>query len=412
MNSKPNFDKIGNSYYPYIDRQGTMISGGEDAMSGNVKVHALFQMDGNILATAEYVITDNLIDDEVVRIPEWLYSWYPQYTGGTVSDYEKKESMKNNVRWLLQDYLCHHAHAHLILSQLAEGRDVRTPLRFAFSTTERSAFELRGKLPPQEDLLARLNSLIESGNEMFIRYLSSPHIALFYGLKHTAAESFLGVLNTKGLIETAKKSGFSVPYGSRQTADAMTIKSLTKDGLSVGHSLVGKAKCFVVMPLSGLEDVYSVVQEAWRSVFGPESEVYHQDDDPDKGASELMDQKIQRNIENAAVVVSIMSMGMKERPLFQLATDTKAEVLDKAFPTNANVVLETGYAIRCKHDTACACKEVIVLAEPDSFVFLTKSTFDMRNRSLMKYERTESGLSELKGKLVESFAHIKKQHRL
>jgi hypothetical protein len=58
-------------------------------------------------------------------------------------------------------------------------------------------------------------------------------------------------------------------------------------GKKGNKKIIVHPKCFVIMPLSGLDEVYAIVQAAWRSVFGKKAKIFNQTDDKSKGGKEL-----------------------------------------------------------------------------------------------------------------------------
>jgi len=174
-------------------------------------------------------------------------------------------------------------------------------------------------------------------------------------------------------------------------------------------------KCFVLMPLSGLDSVYKTVQSAWKKVFGARAKIFHQTDDRNKGGKELIDNKILKNIQNATAVIGILSMGKKERVLYEFVPKNKKKLIfSKTFPFNANVALEIGYAIRCADDPKAPLKDYFLIADNSrnvsSYKFATKHFFDLGHRDITPY--TEDELDKLGKTLVNYFKEFKKENKL
>jgi len=174
-------------------------------------------------------------------------------------------------------------------------------------------------------------------------------------------------------------------------------------------------KCFVVMPLSGLDSVYQTVQSAWRAVFGKRARIFNQADDKGKGGKELIDRKILRNISTSTIVVGILSMGSKEKKLYDaIPTAEREDVFQKSFPINANVALEIGYSIHCADEGTDALKDYFLIADDagahSAHKFVTKHCFDLGHRDIIPY--TEAELGKLEAKLLDYFKHFKKENHL
>jgi len=194
------------------------------------------------------------------------------------------------------------------------------------------------------------------------------------------------------------------------------IKKVTKSGLEYSPeqkpSKPGKAKCFVIMPLAGLNHIYAIVVKAWKEAFGEDAEIFHQEDDPNKGAGELMDDKIQANIRDSAITISILSLGEKEQPLHKLIDAMDPALLDRAFPLNPNVLIELGYALRCRQEGTTQCKDVLMVTEkPQPFNFL-KGVFDIGHRNFIPYEVGEAGEVALKNELTTTLKRLKEKYSL
>ena len=173
--------------------------------------------------------------------------------------------------------------------------------------------------------------------------------------------------------------------------------------------------CFVIMPLSGLDHVYKRIQNAWKDVFGKRARVIHQVDDSNKGARELIDTKILKNIREANVVVSVLSMGVNERKLYELIPEKDRVVaFGRFFPFNVNVALETGYAIRCMEDPQVTLLDCFLLAdqsdEINAYEFAKNHFFDLAHRDITAY--TEGNLDKLESTLVRHFKTFKKDREL
>lgn len=174
-------------------------------------------------------------------------------------------------------------------------------------------------------------------------------------------------------------------------------------------------KCFVIMPLSGLDHVYKKIQNAWKDVFGKRASVIHQVDDSNKGAKELLDTKILKNIKDATIVVSVLSMGTKERKLYEsIPEKDRSAVFNRVFPFNVNVALETGYAIRCMDDQQATLMECFLLADRsdkiNAYDFAKNHFFDLAHRDIIAYN--ENDINKLETTLIRCFKEIKKTKRL
>lgn len=174
-------------------------------------------------------------------------------------------------------------------------------------------------------------------------------------------------------------------------------------------------KCFVIMPLAGLDAVYSTVQQAWWDVFGKKAKIFNQQDDKQKGAKELIDQKILKNISSSDVVVGILSLGEKERLLFDAVPESKRNaVFAKAFPINPNVALEIGYAARASTIENDSLHDYFLIADSkgkhSAFDFVTARCFDLGHRDIISY--TEDNLDALKSELTKAFSQFKQDHLL
>ncbi len=174
-------------------------------------------------------------------------------------------------------------------------------------------------------------------------------------------------------------------------------------------------KCFVLMPLYGLDPVYKIVQSAWKKVFGSKSKVFHQMDDRNKGGKELIDNKILKNIQNATAVIGILSMGKKEKVLYDFVPESKKKIIfSKTFPFNANVALEIGYAIRCADDPKAPLKDYFLIADNSkkvsSYKFAIKHFFDLGHRDITPY--TINKLDKLEKTLRNYFRDFKKENKL
>lgn len=365
-----------------------------------------------------YTITEDFLDEVETTMPEAMYSWYPKYSGGEIPTAEKIEELRKNFHPLLQDWLCNHAHALLVLEAIPSELLITKKMQLEvdlFTKDIEKTFALDTKLPSEEDFLARLQKIVELGHEEFMKQILSTHVALYYKIHHKQAVSFLQMLATKGYITLNERAGYHVPYGSRTNHNAFGIASLTQQGMTYKGKQIQRLaapKCFVIMPLAGLNHQYGIVAAAWKEVFGEDAPVYHQDDDLNKAAGELLDEKIQANIRDATMVVAILSMGEKERPLFSEITTAKPELLKKAFPLNANVLVELGYALRCRQDETCNCKDVLILTEkPQPFDFL-KEVFDISNRNLIPYETGDKGDVELQDELAKVLRFLKERYKL
>jgi hypothetical protein len=196
-------------------------------------------------------------------------------------------------------------------------------------------------------------------------------------------------------------------------------KSAAKKGKVTKKAKQKKAtvypKCFVIMPLSGLDSVYQRVQSAWRAVFGKRARIFNQADDKSKGGKELIDRKILRNISSSTVVVGILSMGSKERKLYDAIPDgEREEVFQKSFPINTNVALEIGYSIRCADEGTDALKDYFLIADNSgahsAHKFVTHHCFDLGHRDIIPY--TEVQLVKLEETLLGYFKHFKKEYNL
>ena len=186
-----------------------------------------------------------------------------------------------------------------------------------------------------------------------------------------------------------------------------------KKTLKKWKKITVRPKCFVVMPLSGLNDVYKRVQSAWKNVFGAKAKIFNQDDDTSKGSKELIDKKIAKNISTSTVVVGILSMGSKEQELYDsIPAEKKEEVFQKCFPFNVNVALEVGYSIRCTDEGTAALRECFLIADNSgkhsAYKFATKHCFDLNHRTIIDY--TGDQLGKLETKLIECFKHFKAEH--
>jgi hypothetical protein len=174
-------------------------------------------------------------------------------------------------------------------------------------------------------------------------------------------------------------------------------------------------KCFVIMPLSGLDSVYKSVQSAWRDVFGKRARIFNQADDKSKGGKELIDRKILRNISTSTIVVGILSMGSKEKKLYDaIPTAEREDVFQKSFPINANVALEIGYSIHCADKSDDTLRDYFLIADDagphSAHKFVTKHCFDLGHRDIIPY--TEDELGKLEAKLLDYFKHFKKENDL
>ena len=174
-------------------------------------------------------------------------------------------------------------------------------------------------------------------------------------------------------------------------------------------------KCFVVMPLAGLDNVYETVQYAWRTVFGKKAKIYNQTDDKSKGGKELIDKKILKNISSSTAVVGILSMGSKEKELYDsIPAEKREKVFQKSFPFNVNVALEVGYSIRCADEGLDALKDYFLIADDSgkhsAHKFATSHCFDLGHREIIPY--SEDDLSKLSTKLLDYFTHFKQEQGL
>jgi hypothetical protein len=174
-------------------------------------------------------------------------------------------------------------------------------------------------------------------------------------------------------------------------------------------------KCFVIMPLSGLDSVYEKVQFAWKTVFGKKAKIYHQGDDKSKGSKELIDKKILKNINSATAVIGILSMGSKEKELYECIPDDQREkVFQKSFPINPNVALEIGYALRCAEEGVSTLKDYFLIADDcgkhSAHKFITSHCFDLGHREIIPY--TEAELDKLLQRLIDYLKHFKQEHNL
>jgi ParB-like chromosome segregation protein Spo0J len=194
-----------------------------------------------------------------------------------------------------------------------------------------------------------------------------------------------------------------------------TVKKKTPKAKKAKKKTMVYPKCFVVMPLSGLDSVYEKVQIAWKTVFGKRAKVYHQGDDKSKGSKELIDRKILKNISSSTVVIGILSMGSKEKLLYDcIPVPERDKVLQKSFPINANVALEIGYSIRCADEGTDALKDYFLIADDSgansAHKFITHHCFDLGHREIISY--TEAELDKLLSKLIDYLKHFKQEHGL
>ena len=170
--------------------------------------------------------------------------------------------------------------------------------------------------------------------------------------------------------------------------------------------------CFVIIPLVGLDNVYKRIQTAWKTVFGKKAKVFNQNDDSNKGGRELIDTKILKNIRNSTAVVAVLSMGTKERDLYNTIDEKdRAKTFEKVFPFNVNVALETGYAMRSIDGGESILREYFLIADDTdkvtAFKFATDHFFDLAHRDITPY--SESNLDELERDLVKHFTDFKKR---
>lgn len=173
-------------------------------------------------------------------------------------------------------------------------------------------------------------------------------------------------------------------------------------------------KCFVIMPLAGLESVYLTIQNAWKNVFGKNAKVNHQKDDKRKGGKDLMENKIFKNISKSSAVVGVLSMGEKEKVLFNsISEEDRDDVFKKCFPFNVNVILEAGYALKCL-DNKSILKDCFFIADnSDKYnihKFLIDHCFDLGHRDIIPY--SESDLKKLEQELTEYFKTFKEENKL
>ena len=400
-------------------RKYCTIRGSQNQNNNNVEVTAILKDDeGNAFAQADYILTEDFIDELESTMPPGFYSWYPRYAGGDIPTPQKVEELRKNMHTLLQDWLCNHAHAQMVLGAIPDGflLSKKQKLNISLFTKDlEETFKLDTSLPSEQDFMARLQKLVERGHEEFMKQILSPHVALFYKIPNKQAESFLALLEKKGYIQLNKRAGYQIPYGSRNTADASGIMGITSAGMEYKARplpKLDKPRCFVIMPLAGLNHQYGIIVRAWKDVFGEDAQVFHQDDDPNKAAGDLLDEKIQANIRDATMVIALLSMGEKERPLFDATMSANPDLLQRAFPLNSNVLLELGYALRCRQDDGCNCKDVLILTEkPQPFDFL-KNVFDIRNRNFIPYTTGDGGEVELKDELVRVLNHLKERYGL
>ena len=381
------------------------ISGKPDQNTGTIHARAIIPAsDGNVIALANYTITEDFVDSVEQDIPEGLHTWYPKYSGGDISPLQKKADAQTNFQHLFQDFLCNHAFAHLVLKQVAFGEKIE------FSFYEKdipSVFRRINELPSEADFLARAQKIVRKGHAKLLHDLTSSHVALFYGVTYESAESFLMLLMKQGLIENCcRKTGFHLPYGTRNAMDCLSCIDLTKDGLAYKSTIQRGMNGFIAMPFKGLEKTYSVIQAAWKEVFG-DAPLKRQDSDPDKGGRRLIDEKILKNIEGATLVIADLSLGARESSAYASIADEK--IHQEFVPLNPNVMFEVGYAVRCVNDDADSA-DVLFLAKSPAYEYLKDRVFDLRNRHLIHYDdSSEEGIKGLHEELVNFFRHFQQQ---
>lgn len=382
------------------------IQGSPDIYSGTIYAKArVTDSQGKVRAEAKYDITEGFVDFTESQLPDGLYmDWLPQYTGGVPPPNEIKEQAKQRFQHSIQVFFCNHAFAHLVLGKLGGGEDVSRT--FNVDDIEQT-FSFSDEMPSLDDFMRRLQQLTGTAYGMeLLKELASPHVALFYGVTHTTAEAFLNHAMKRGLIECGRKTGYNVPYGSGNTKDAMAGIDLTREGLEYKAVSPHTPSCFVVMPFSGLDESYAVIESAWKEVFGDAS-ILRQDKDPDGGSRRLIDEKILSHIESSLVVIADLSLGTREMEAYN---DFSSELRARFAPLNPNVMFEVGYAMRCAQEETSNCSEVFLIAQNPAAPFLQGRVFDLRNRTIHSYDPSEDGMRALHATLTDLLQHFKSQH--
>ncbi len=373
------------------------IKGEPDPHSGTIQAKArLTDSHEETWAEAVYAITEDFIDYAAKQMPEGLYAtWLPRPSNGFFNTDTRKQMAQGNHQHIIQRFFCNHAFAHLTLGQLAAGEDASRTFK---SDDIGTVFSFSSDLPDMDDFMARAQALSKTAHGMeFLATLASPHIALFYGVTLRTADTFLQHLATRGLVEECSQS---TGYDGENVRSCVR---LTREGLEYKAAPKHKPSCFVVMPFNGLDASYGVMEAAWREVFG-DAPLLRQDKDPDGGGRRLIDEKILTNIANSSVVLADLSLGEKE---MQAHRELSNETKQRFAPLNPNVMFEVGYALRCSQEESSNCQEVFLIAQNPAAQFLQGRVFDLRNRTIHPYERSEEGLRSLQVHLIDLLQHFK-----
>jgi hypothetical protein len=158
-----------------------------------------------------------------------------------------------------------------------------------------------------------------------------------------------------------------------------------------------------------------VIKSAWTEVFGKKAKVYHQKDDGNKGGKELIDHKILKNIRDATIVVGVLSMGSKEKVIYEaIQKKDRSKIFSKTFPFNANVALEIGYAMHSVDSQIETLQDYFFIADKsgkeNAYDSATKYFFDVGHRDIIPYEEKKLGV--LRKNLKKCFTSFKKNKNL
>ncbi len=119
---------------------------------------------------------------------------------------------------------------------------------------------------------------------------------------------------------------------------------------------------FVVTAFTGLEDEFKAIKRVTNKLLKNPNvfTVNHS-----TGASVTQDKKIEKALNDSDFIIVLLSMGYKERLAYDaIKASPKADaILDKFYPINHNVLIELGYALRCR----------VGARKKDIFIFLSET---------------------------------------
>lgn len=180
--------------------------------------------------------------------------------------------------------------------------------------------------------------------------------------------------------------------------------SIGIDGIIKKKEFNKEMTVFVIMPFDGLDDVYQAIDQTAKAQY-KHVKVYKINDS--SGAKTTQDEKIESALETCDFLVAVLSMGDKEKMVYEALKKDKNpnNILEKFYPINHNVLVELGYGLKAIKLRG-GQKDIFILVSdkkdgelPTLKEFSENKFFDIRNRSQISY----SDIPELKNKLDKAF---------